>query len=541
MFRRFFSRVSALLLVVLLSLASLTTVWAATDTKAPGYVENVKAVPADGEVQLRWDAATDNVGVTGYKIYMGLHSVSKAGDKYDLDPIEVGNVLKTTVEDLDNNTTYYFAMTALDAAGNESEAYSYEVSATLVDSGDDGKNPVVSSAKALDCENIEVHFSEDVVFSSEDPMSAFKIEDLDTMQYLKVLDVSYQEDNHSIVILKTEAMNEKAQYLMTVGVDVQDDYGNAIVSGTSDTAVFSGASCEVQVVTPPDDEEPKDEEAPVVEEVTIVDATTLEIGFNEEVVLLDVEEDAAAREQAAGEETEDESLASEEENTDQIVLSKEDENPVLNYFEIYTKDNQVLEVESVEYKDTGEKDEDGEPVFDRKVLVIKTVTPHVGETEYFVSITGLTDEAGNAMMGDTTSSSSYTTPKFETEEIPDTVAPEDVTNLVADAVDKLVNLSWVASLNSAGDLVDQLFYVSKDGGQTYEAATSLGKDPVTYSFSGGVEGQTYTFKITTKDGTGNESQGAIVTATLPTTGAGIGLLAAASVFGGSFLGKKKKK
>ncbi|KKT74855.1 MAG: hypothetical protein UW70_C0044G0025 [Candidatus Peregrinibacteria bacterium GW2011_GWA2_44_7] len=50
MFRRFFSRVSALLLVVLLSLASLTTVWAATDTKAPGYVENVKAVPADGEV-----------------------------------------------------------------------------------------------------------------------------------------------------------------------------------------------------------------------------------------------------------------------------------------------------------------------------------------------------------------------------------------------------------------------------------------------------------------------------------------------------------
>ena len=137
----------------------------------------------------------------------------------------------------------------------------------------------------------------------------------------------------------------------------------------------------------------------------------------------------------------------------------------------------------------------------------------------------------------------YVTPQFKTDEppveTPDTIAPEDVTNLVADVVDMLVNLDWKASLNSAGDLVSQMLYVKTSDG-TYDQGQKLEDSAIDYTYKGGVEGQTYTFKVTTVDDSGNESEGTVVTATLPTTGAGIGLLALASILGGGLIGRNKK-
>lgn len=510
------SLISGLLLMAWLTIlgvgSSLMTSAQATDTEAPSYVENVKATPGDGAIELTWDAATDNVGVTGYKIYLGTSSVEEAGDEYNLEAIEVENVLEYTVEDLENETMYYFAVTAMDAAGNESVEYSYEVSATPVSSGEeDDENPVVVSAKANDCDAVEVIFSEAVTYSEENPEEAFTIENLDTAAYLEVVQVSISEDNEKAVVLKTETMEEGAQYLLTVGIDVQDKQGNAIVSGTSDTAVFSGVVCATEE-TPSEEEEPVDTQAPELEEVTVVSATTLELKFDEEVVLPEIDED------------------------DEGNYGGEAEDPALELFKITTTTDVTLEVKAVEYKETDVTDGEGNPVLDRTVLVL-TTAEQVGEIEYLVTVTGLEDEAGNATEGDFKSSASYTTPPFE---VPDTIAPEDVTNLVAQVVDMMVNLSWTASLNSAGDLIDQNLYVSTDGGTSYGDKSSLGKDNTKYTFEGGVEGGAYTFKVTTVDDNGNESAGTVVTATLPTTGAGIGALALASLLGGNFLSRRKK-
>lgn len=59
-------------------------------------------------VDLSWSAASDNVGVTGYKVYTdGSNPVSVTGTS-------------KTVTGLTANTTYDFSVTAVDAAGNES-------------------------------------------------------------------------------------------------------------------------------------------------------------------------------------------------------------------------------------------------------------------------------------------------------------------------------------------------------------------------------------------------------------------------------------
>ncbi|MGG0813605.1 lytic polysaccharide monooxygenase [Paenibacillus alvei] len=63
-------------------------------------------------VSLKWDASSDNVGVTGYNIYNGNSLVGTVS----------GSTLTYTVNGLTSNTAYTFTVKALDAAGNQSAA-----------------------------------------------------------------------------------------------------------------------------------------------------------------------------------------------------------------------------------------------------------------------------------------------------------------------------------------------------------------------------------------------------------------------------------
>ena len=67
------------------------------------------------QIDLAWTAATDNVGVVGYNVYR-----STDGSNFTLDL----NLNDTLFADtgLTAGTTYYYLVTALDAAGNESPA-----------------------------------------------------------------------------------------------------------------------------------------------------------------------------------------------------------------------------------------------------------------------------------------------------------------------------------------------------------------------------------------------------------------------------------
>ncbi|KAG2866529.1 hypothetical protein PC115_g25480 [Phytophthora cactorum] len=68
--------------------------------------------PTASSIQLMWTASTDNVGVTGYKIYNGSTLVTTTS----------GTATSYTVTNLEANTTYNFSVYAVDAAGNQSAA-----------------------------------------------------------------------------------------------------------------------------------------------------------------------------------------------------------------------------------------------------------------------------------------------------------------------------------------------------------------------------------------------------------------------------------
>ncbi len=83
------------------------------DTQAPTVPAGLAASNVtETTLTLNWDAATDNVGVTGYDVYQGSTV------------IETVTATTANVTGLTANTAYQFSVTAKDAAGNESAASS---------------------------------------------------------------------------------------------------------------------------------------------------------------------------------------------------------------------------------------------------------------------------------------------------------------------------------------------------------------------------------------------------------------------------------
>lgn len=70
-------------------------------------------VRAVQSVPLAWDPSSDP-NVAGYRVYYGVESGTY------IVSVDVGNVTQTTITGLAEGTTYYFAATAYDNAGNES-------------------------------------------------------------------------------------------------------------------------------------------------------------------------------------------------------------------------------------------------------------------------------------------------------------------------------------------------------------------------------------------------------------------------------------
>ena len=72
------------------------------------------------EVSLAWDSNTES-NVAGYKLYYGFESSNYTHT------IDVGNETSYSISDLDSNVVHYFAATAYDSSGNESD-FSEEIS-----------------------------------------------------------------------------------------------------------------------------------------------------------------------------------------------------------------------------------------------------------------------------------------------------------------------------------------------------------------------------------------------------------------------------
>jgi len=108
----------------------------APDTIAPTVPAGLSATPvSSAQINLSWTASTDNVGVTGYKVYRG--------------GVLVGNPTTTSYNDtgLTASTSYSYTVGACDAANNCS-AQSTSVSATTM-SASTSSNIALSSAGAV--------------------------------------------------------------------------------------------------------------------------------------------------------------------------------------------------------------------------------------------------------------------------------------------------------------------------------------------------------------------------------------------------------
>ena len=103
-----------------------------SDTTAPSVPTSLSATPvSSAQVNLSWSASTDNVGVTGYKVY-------RSG-------VQVGttSALSFSNTGLSASTAYSFTVVAYDAAGNTSAQSGSASATTLASSSTDTTPPSI--------------------------------------------------------------------------------------------------------------------------------------------------------------------------------------------------------------------------------------------------------------------------------------------------------------------------------------------------------------------------------------------------------------
>lgn len=473
-----------------------TVATATKDTTVPSDVDEATATPGDSEVLVQWKAATDNVAVVGYKVHRGTESLTETNPKYNLPSIPVGNVTQYRVKDMTNDQVYYFSVSAIDAAGNESEYYSPEASATpktglhLASIEDDGKAPQINDVSSEDIITVTVEFSEPVKLPEQNPESAFVIETSEDKARLAVqrAEVDSRDETGKTIVLTTAPQKDGTEYVLTAGIEVKDYFNNPVISGTSDTGSFKGSDKEnassgtTGGTTGGGDA--SDTQPPVITSAIADFANRISVTFSEPVVL----------------------PANAERN-----------------IHIIAADKSALEVKNLSLSTDG--------------ATLYITTAPMQAVEYDIEITGITDTNKNE-----SAEALKTTVTGKSDGLRDTTPPENVSDLLAkikNAPKGILELRWKESANTAGDLADQLIY------------QSAGKNSSNFGHGSSLGGQTkvaevqdlqpgwYTFKITAKDTSGNESSGAIISKYLPQSGPGMIAAGLTSVLMGLYRKKKK--
>ena len=348
----------------------------------------------------------------------------------------------------------------------------------------------MTDASALTSTLLTVEFSEDIVLPSG-AASAFSIESAEG-EMLEIYD-AYLSDDPTVVFVVTAEQTAGAQYILTAGIDIEDEAGNPIVSGTSDTAVFTGSAVDEMVDEDMDENEVEDE-------------VTVPVGDGFMLELVD----------------------SVELNELVLTFSEEVGNADPDSFTIQLLDNALIDVPVLAVSIDDE---------DASVVTLVTEDMEAGY-EYMLSIDDLVlNKDGAALSGD---SEGYEFVAL-TLDLADLVAPEDVTDLLASAVDETTALvSWTASIDSAGDLAEYLVYRSVDG-TTFGPSMSVDKALAEYEEDNLTPGATYTYKVTAKDVNNNESDGELVTITLPETGPAMAALFGLSLLGAGAVTRRRKE
>lgn len=450
----------------------------------PGNVTGPDATAIDAtSIGLTWNGVTDaeDNPVDHYRIYYGTFSVFEEGaGEYENELDTPTNNTSYVISGLTSDTTYYFSVTGISSDNLESEEYSFEASATTL-AGEavpaevqDTTSPTVTSVSAPDKMHVKLVFSEAVQLPDVVPEASFGIvEQINPANILTVNSATIDPADPvgMTVLLETSEQTANVNYIVTAGVAVKDLAGNPIVSGSTDSGLFLGSSVE-----PPAMELPAAELPAAQAEVVDCDK---DLGCF--VQHLSVCSAAMVKESDAEYEYKLEITGIE--GADCLIKYTAEKHP-----------NVLFSGTDMECK-----------------VVQGAYTP-----ETYKEALSLENCDGTLVDG------------YVEIEMVDTTPPENITNLLLTFREQLekfvVIMNWTASINSAKDLVDQILYMSLDRGLTYDDGKSLGSIVTNTEVANLDGGKEYTFKITTKDATGNESTGTIKSIRLPQTGVGIGLV-----------------
>lgn len=214
-------------------------------------VEGVWAAPGNGSVILVWNTKknADDVEAVGYRVEYGTKSVAKKeAEQYEAKK-EIDDKYPTAkIEDLKNDTEYFFSVIAVFPDGSETPP-SEEVSATPLSelNQEVDEAPIVISAESLSRTQVSVVFSEEIVLPEENPEAAFVVAlEKDEDEVLEVTDAVYAVNEDTKLPIKTEVILTTADqiadesYRITASALITDQEDNPIESGSTDNALFDG-------------------------------------------------------------------------------------------------------------------------------------------------------------------------------------------------------------------------------------------------------------------------------------------------------------
>lgn len=337
-------------------------------------------------------------------------------------------------------------------------------------------------------------------------------------------EIDTPNNNTSYVV--TELMPDQDYYF---SVTAFDTYGEESESYSYEASATTPAEAGEEAE---EESEESDTMSPVVVDVVVPDNTHIEIEFSEPVVLPDLLPEA--------------SFSIEEQINPSATLEVmsveiDEENPAIVVIETSEQTFSVNYIVTVGVTVT---DEAGNPIISGSTdsgLFVGSDMIAAGE-EVIEETEEVAAEETEAIEETTATEEPVVTTEEDEE---DTTPPEDITNFLLSFKEQvetfIIVMNWTASIDSAKDLVDQILYQSMDRGETYDEGLSLGAGSTHYELPNMEGGKEYTFKITTKDDSGNESVGVVKSIRLPQTGLGVGFLLLGSALGaGSVLRKKRK-
>ena len=187
------------------------------DTESPSTPTSLSATTiSSSQINLFWDASTDNVGVAGYKIFRNGTQITTATNTTYSDTI------------LFPSTTYTYAVSAYDAAGNESTKSTFVSATTLADTNP----PTISSVSASgDSTIVTIVFNESVEQASAINASNYQINN-----GITVVIASLGSDLKTVTIT-TSSHGEDIIYTLTVN-NVKDRATNPNTIAPNTTASY---------------------------------------------------------------------------------------------------------------------------------------------------------------------------------------------------------------------------------------------------------------------------------------------------------------